>query len=178
MKNSTKIFNRLLEVLNVDNLDKAAEKLHINPSTLRGRKARGAVPYKEIVQVLDENDLLYVLKGLESLDDQQSNEKDDPLEQEMRSSQVDELDEVEYVKPPSEVWPDDPIAPEFEKQVAEIVDILENGPFSMGLRMSITKKLLRSVEKEIAANRKQFHPNQGEKESENQSQKDVREKKP
>lgn len=60
-----KIWDRLSEVLEVDNLDKMAETLHMNPNTLRGRKARGAIPYENIVQTLNWKQLVYVFKNEE-----------------------------------------------------------------------------------------------------------------
>lgn len=63
MNKSTNIWGRLIEVLDADNLDEVAKKLDINASTLRGRKARGAVPYDKIVQKLNTEELAYVLKN-------------------------------------------------------------------------------------------------------------------
>ena len=53
LNTSTDIWSRLSEVLGADNLDEIAQKLGLNASTLRGRKAREAIPYEQIVHNLD-----------------------------------------------------------------------------------------------------------------------------
>lgn len=53
-----------MEVTNSPNLDELAHKLSLNGSTLRGQKSRGKIPYDEIVEFLNAEELIYVLKGV------------------------------------------------------------------------------------------------------------------
>ncbi len=121
MENATDIFNRLLEVLGAHNLDEAANKLDINPSTLRGRKSRGAVPFEEIVQKLNSKELVYVLKGDRIIEGKVAGGVDPEL-----------LEDA------------------FERFSVGLVERIEAAPFSRAAKLRMIDALLRIVDQDLA----------------------------
>lgn len=63
LDNATIVFDRLVDVSNASNLEELADYLDIKYGTLRGKKARGSIPYEEIVEKCSSEELSYVLKG-------------------------------------------------------------------------------------------------------------------
>ncbi|MCW9706274.1 hypothetical protein [Fodinibius salsisoli] len=119
VKNSTDIWSRLSEVLNADNLDEVAKKLGLNASTLRGRKAREAIPYEQIVQNLDVYDLVYVFK------DKKINKPVDLL---------DGINQKDIEKGNLS---------EIEQYLDKLVQDIEEGPFSSKFKLRMVASLMR-----------------------------------
>lgn len=151
MSISTNIWDRLKEVLEADNLDQVAEKLDMNPSTLRGRKSRGAIPYDEIVQKLDAKDLAYVLKG-EKLDNNSNSGYES-------FKMVRTL--VEEPKRDIKHWdPQQSKEASFENYVTDLMHRIESAPFSKQAKLRIIDSVIRIVEQDLDAIRqeKKHHP--------------------
>lgn len=85
--NETTVFDRIMEVKNIDNLSDLADFLGINYSTLRNQKSRKAIPYDNIVSNMDGEELLYVLKG-----DNQTSIVKEPTKKYSHSRQLSDLD--------------------------------------------------------------------------------------
>lgn len=143
LNRSTNLWDRLLEVLEADNLDQAAEKLGLNPSTLRGRKARDAVPYEEIVQKLDAKELAYVLKN-EKLDNSISEEDLEPAENSyIRIPEIDKFKTAEEAQV------------HYEKFATEVIDRVKDAPLSTNAKLSIVDSLIRIVGTDLKKVQKQ-----------------------
>lgn len=144
MKNKTEIWDRLLEVLNADNLDETAKKLGINASTLRGRKARGAIPYENIVQKLDSKDLIYVLKNEKITSVGNSF---DPPDEPTLLQEIDDLDEIRY----------DSAESIFENFLIGLIQKIETAPFSKAAKLKLIDSVIRIVELDIKINHEHNH---------------------
>lgn len=140
MKKQTNIWDRLLEALKADNLDDAAQKLDINASTLRGRKARGAIPYKNIVHNLDTADLIYVLKNekLNKIGGKYSGnpawKEESALLQKIRNS-----DELSHESTESV----------FEHFLVNLTQRIEDAPFSNVAKLQLIDSLVRIAEEDL-----------------------------
>ncbi len=125
LNTSTDIWSRLSEVLGADNLDEIAQKLGLNASTLRGRKAREAIPYEQIVHNLDVYDLAYVFK-------------DKKIDKTVDLSDV--IDHKDIIKADLE---------ELEQYLDELVQVIEKGPFSSKFKINIVATLMRIAEDDL-----------------------------
>lgn len=123
MINSNKIFDRLFEVLKVDSIDQAANKLDINASTLRGRKSRGAIPFEEIVQKLDACQLAYVLKG------------------EVIEGDTYKVDSLEYHY--------NSLKKNLEQSSVELTKKVEQAPLSPSTKLQIIASVMRIIERDL-----------------------------
>jgi hypothetical protein len=121
LNNSTKVFERLHEVLGVKKLDEAAVILGMNPATFRGRKSRGAVPFEELIRSLNTEDLLYVLKG-------------------------ERINQMNPGFPDSKGKIEDG----FERFSVELIERIEVAPFSRQAKLRIIGALLRIVEQDLS----------------------------
>lgn len=119
MKITTDIWDRLAKVLEVDNLDELAHRLGLNASTLRGRKARGAIPYEQIIQNLDVYEMAYVFKE-EKLD------KSIDLSELYDHSDIDKKRQAE-----------------FEQNLEELTETIKHGSFSLSFKIRVVATLVR-----------------------------------
>lgn len=127
MRNKTSVWNRLLKALDADNLDEAADKLDINPSTLRGRKARGSLPYDKIVHKLDAKMLVYVFKNEKISIDSQSS--DNTFNQKNLHYEISES--------------------AFEQFLTDLTKRIEAAPFSTMAKLKIIDSIIHIVEQDL-----------------------------
>lgn len=151
MKKVTNVWDRLLEVFEADNLDQVAEKLGINSSTLRGRKARGALPYNEIVQIMDAKQLAYVLKNkhvenLTAVDD---------IESPFLAGQYQKLFSEGNNSRSEKINPGT-VKSEFEHFLMSLMQRIENAPFSKQAKIQIIDTLICIVEKDLDEVRQEY----------------------
>lgn len=132
------VWKRLLKVIGAENLDQAANKLRINPSTLRGRKARNAIPYEEIIDCLDAGQIAYVFKNekVRVLEDANLQDKNLPATKSIVTNSSDSLHP-------------DPLIAEYEDLLTSLMQRIETASLSKRAKIRIVDSLIRIVERDI-----------------------------
>lgn len=140
MSNNTEyIWDRLLEVLEADNLEEMAEELQMNASTLRGRKARNAIPYENIIQYLDTQQLAYVLKGEEfSFKEIKSQVHNQPIINDEKEGE-EEAETKDLSQTHSQ-------QSDFEKQLVGLIQRIKDAPFSRQAKIQFVDSLINIAE--------------------------------
>jgi hypothetical protein len=143
-KEEKQIWHRLLEVLRAENLDQAAQELHMNASTLRGRKARNALPYDKIVHKLNGKQLVYVFKNEEVENLQKTNGErvvyrrtNEELQQKIKEKSKKYSEELQIGK----------MKPDFETRLISLINRVKNAPFSNSTKLKVIDSIIAINEK-------------------------------
>jgi hypothetical protein len=138
-KKEKQMWQRLLEVLKAENLDQAAQKLHMNASTLRGRKARNALPYDKIVHTLNGKQLVYVLKNEQVENLQKTNGKrifysktNEELQNRIKEKTKDYREELQVGE----------IKSDFETRLISLINRIKNAPFSNSTKLKVIDSII------------------------------------
>jgi hypothetical protein len=137
-------WRRLLEVLKAKNLDEAAQKLHMNASTLRGRKARNALPYDNIVHELNGKQLSYVLKNEYVVNLQET--ESEPIVLDLASTEH-TIKKRGNSNSFAKERPEERVKSKLEKRLVSLINNVENAPFSRSAKLMIIGSLISIGEK-------------------------------